>query len=315
MLEAMLHVDLPSRRVEREAPRWARRTPSPGPAVERLTVHVAEVLEHLLAALTGSELTDVLALWIDGRPVYLDREQRPDELEDVVLGPLHEGLWKDEQRDIRLAIDHRDRNLHAVVDVQLRSPVPVGQEALGIRITGEVSELRPQPGETALDWHRRVRQFARDPRRLEAYHVLHRVLVGRLAEQVRQAFGSVRIEEPWVELTRPDAMTLASLSRLHFGPEVEVAHYTAPAGEPPPSDRPEDLFWPDPYRAFLHWALIDTLVTERTWAKPWVRVVGPNHLLLATGDQVADRPDRLAWRHDAISYDVDGRLLVHANVL
>lgn len=315
MLEAALHVDLPSRRVERPAPRWAGRGRAPEPPIEHLSVRATEVVEHLLAALVDGQLTDLLGLWVDGAPRYLDRTQRPADLEEAVLGSLQEGLVREGHRGVRLLVDHRDRDLHAVVDVELRSPVPLGQDPLTLRVSAEIGELRPVAGETALDWHRRVRAFARDPRRIEAYHVLHRVLVGRLAERVREGFGSVRADEPWVELTRPDAATLAAMARLPFGPAVTVARYTAPAGEPPPGDRPEDLFWPDPYRPLLHWYLIDALVTERTWARPWVRVVGANHLLLATGDQVAERPDRLAWRHDAVSYDVDGRLLVHASAL
>ena len=325
MLVSDIYVDLPSVEATREMTRWERvqsrltgAEVDLGTGTDVLLVDTVYVVETLFDVLRQLELTDVISVLVDRRVLYLDGEQHPDDLEEAWDQAVRRGLLSHDLHELRLILEHQEADLHAIVDVGVRTPVRHGTEELHVRLHARVERLQVRPGESARQYDERVRRFAADLRFIEAYRVLMREFARRVAIALRDAMPDtpVRLEPTWVRVVRPEREHLARMRDLRFRHNVVVPYYRpAPTVERKGVfDDTYGYFYFDPYFMYLNWILLDTMLWDRAWRSEDVQIVEAGGTPFCSADQIERHADSLAWMHHAIAYDEDGDLVLSASI-
>jgi hypothetical protein len=241
----------------------------------RAALEATAVVEAARDALRRIDVTNGVSLVVDGTVLFHDREGHADDLGDLFLA-FHdnESVFGQGFNELRLAVEHREAGMHAVVEIQARSEHPRDAAAARVIVSGRVDALSPRPGETAESYRQRAEPIASDAKALELYRVQFASLVQRVRDALAAAMPTARVE---IEIAEPRIVRPGSES-----------------AQPPPAESrgydPYDHYYPSPLgmvaNAFM-WSALFSMAMP-----PHVTVVdGANHVQGHTDDPgITDGP-------------------------
>jgi hypothetical protein len=297
MFRAKIRVDLPSELPPPPKPvqglvRWLLgRVRAPDADFENLIVCGLTVLERTLNALEASGFDDIISIVVDGRPAYVDVENKLATLGEALDGVVRCGAVREGFGVLRLTASaicggEGDR-LRVLADVRIRSRVPEGEEELEILMAGRIGSLDIRAEERPREYARRVRAWVRDPKALDAAKATFDGRVDALSQALDRCVSGARaIREPTkIRVIVPGARQVGRLRYLTFGSALrDIVVQALPSHER--SGAYDDPFYRHLYSSYydlLSW-IVAGEVLDGAWPRADVELVAPSGSILATGE-------------------------------
>jgi hypothetical protein len=174
----------------------------------RAALEATAIVEGVRDAMRRLGVTNAVALVIDETVLFHDTHAQPDDLGDLFLA-FHDnapvfGTGFDE---LRLAVEHREGDLHVVAEVQARSEHPREEAAVRMVVSARITALTPRPGEDADAFRARATPVASDKAALAFYEAQFATFVGRMRDALAATMPTARVEIEVAEprIVRPQA--------------------------------------------------------------------------------------------------------------
>ncbi len=296
MLRAKIRVNLPSEAYPASGRvasmmRWVFLGPDPHAGRKHITVNGLAVLDKLVAGCAAADFDDVIAVLVDRKPVYIDTQQRLDDLHIALQSTLASGALKDGLRDVHFVLSRQAEGLHLLADVTVNDEVLVEADEIELRCSARISEFRVQGSEGLLAYQQRITAalgeglFSRAEERSAAQ-------ASRLAECLSSELRPADVEmvacSPRVVV--PGPRQVGRFRHLSFGvrPRPRVYRAASKRDRVGAYDDPHVYYYYDPYHDFLSWILVGEAAARR-WAARDVEFVHPDgHTLAIGGEALAD---------------------------
>ena len=293
MLQSNLVVDLPSAEIRR-APRpseWVRSLFGADPALpgsgrEELTISAVALIASLHRAFRTAGVADAVSLAIDGKVVWSDPHDRPDDLERMWAQVRERGVLDRPFDQMSLLLARRWQGMFLLFDLRLSRTVVLGEAEMLVEVYGR-PEISPQVGDTARGaWDRAYRWFS-DPDALDRGRIVLAAQVHALRDALAGAISDcvIRVGPTRVVLVRPSAEEIQALAGTRW-PWVSPGRWQITEGPAHPQA-------PDPFAAF--------------WADPGFPLTRA-----AAMRAMLEQPDAGARRAGVVVVDTSGRVLFEA---
>jgi hypothetical protein len=107
---------------------------------------------------------------------------------------------------LRLTIEHEEAGLHTVAEVIALSEHPEDATAARIVLSSRIKAFEPRPGEDEEAYRQRLAPIVGDEKRIETHRQQFESLVQRMADAVRKAMPTVRVEvrEAEAKIQKPE---------------------------------------------------------------------------------------------------------------
>lgn len=249
----------------------------PLPQERANTAATLTAAETCLRALDSAGFHDVISASVGSSLVYVDDEQRSDDLEAAITA-LAQCDTLNRGSPIQLALSREHDGLHTVVTVTLR-------DAMTIRWSSRITAFRIAKGERPGPYKRRIREALLSgafDNHLACAHTASDDLVAGLGT----AFGPTHItaSEMLARVVLPGPTQLGRLRHVGFGEQVRERTYHAvpTVRRRGPYDDPHVHHFFDPYHDLLCW-LLARAVAEGLWHPANVEFVDINGSPLQDG--------------------------------
>jgi hypothetical protein len=282
---------------------------------DELTIGALSLLEGILDACRKAGIKNAISFLVDKKVVYLDPNDVDDDVSLILSACERAGVLDKKFREMHLALAHREAGVHAIIDIEIKNEVMLGEEEMGVTFTGRPEGLRVQSGETAPEYAERVRAFAKDGEAMESARRALDALADRFAHALRTSIAGAKVTALAAEirLIAPESPQIARFRRLGFGGEIEEPGYRAL-----PTYRragayadPFYYYYYDPYYDFTNWLMLDTLLHHSYAHASLVHVVDPRGAELFTADAA---PAGGLWGSDVVSFDGAGQIAVDPSI-
>jgi virulence-associated protein VagC len=329
MFHASMHVDLPSELPPptpvRSLVRWLLGiVPKPDARFEKLISCALTALEGTLRALADAGFDDIISILVDGKPIYVDVENKLNDLEEALEGVARCEAIRQGFSVLRLtasSVSSRDGDaeaVHVLADVRLRARVLTGEEEIDITLSGRAVDLAIRPSEQPREYAERVRAWVHHATALDTALATFDALTDRLAASFdRVVLGARARRDPTsVRVIVPGLRQVARMRYLTFGPSFrEVVYQALPAHERTgPYDDPFYHHLYSPYADLQSW-IVAGEVLDGCWPRSDVELVAPNGTRIATGDRAqAVRPEDLEVARHAVRVDEQGQLVIDSSI-
>jgi hypothetical protein len=240
-LQAAIDVHLPSEAVLRSPTLWDRAVKAFGGRMDlstdriRAAIAATDVVDQVRRAIARLGITNAVSLVIDDQVIFRDDVGRPDDIGDLLIAMSeHAPVFGAGFRTLRMAVEHEEGGLHAVVEAIAQTEHPKDEPTVAVRVGARIRALETKSGESADSYRARVEPLLRDPTFLETHRRQFAALGARLADAIRAAFPEARVEERAVEATivrpRRDGRAPAVDRRKpqHPGYDPYVPYYGSP---------------------------------------------------------------------------------------
>jgi hypothetical protein len=234
----------------------------------RLSVEATTLVSELRRALRRLGITNAVSLVVDETVVFSDPHGNPDDFGDLVIAlSEHAPVFAGGFTSLRLAVEHEEAGLHAVVELECRSEHEQGEPSATVRAGARVRALEPLPGEEAEEYRRRVEPLVVNPMLLEGHRRQFEAFAARLTDALRAAFPEARVEER--------------------APEAKIVRPTTEAPAPPVAQDPQSpaydpyaRYYPHPFEGMLSGLLLGSLLSSAF--RPPIMIVHPSGAPLAS---------------------------------
>jgi hypothetical protein len=331
MFHAEIRVDLPSelpspRKPVRSLVQWLLgRVPAPDAGFETLISCGLTVLERTLEALDAAGFDDILSIVVDGRPAYVDVENKLGDLADALEGVVRCGLLREGFGVLRLTAsavcsqsEGSDDVVRVLADVRIRSRVPTGDPEVVIAMSGRVQRLEIQPEELPREYAGRVRAWVRDPGALDSAKAAFDGLTDALSQALARCMDGARAtrDPTKVRVIVPGPRQVGRFRYLTFGPTFRGIVYEAlPSHER--SGAYDDPFYRHLYSSYydlLSW-IVAGEVLDGAWPRSDVELVDPRGATLVTGDRASSlETETLEVERKAVRTNERGELVVDDSI-
>ncbi len=277
-------------------------------------------LHGFLQAFAEAGFDDVLSVVVDGRSVYVDVENRMNDIRDALEGVTRWGALKDGFSVFRISLSHRREGLHVLAEHRARRS-RTGKNARAapvVRLAGRIEDLMVRRTEGPREYAHRTRAWIRDGSRLVAMRQSFESVVDALRDAI-----VLRLPGSRPSSTRAE-MRVISLGNRQVGRFRHLGFEAAFRGAtycPLPEfertgayDNPFNDYLFSPYEDLFHWVALGEIL-EGHWNAPWVKVLHTSGKILTTGD-TAHTFDRglLEVSRDMVRVDASGALVVDDSV-
>jgi hypothetical protein len=318
MLNARLTVDLPSvETLRRMGPiEWLQalfgKRIDLHSGEEDLTIGALALVQALYNAFRKIGVTNAVALLVDKKVLYADAHEVENDLDLILRAAERSRLLRQRFKEMHLALEHRERGLHTIIDIKIQGHVMRSEAEMEILLSSRLEHLRITAGETAAAYAARIRAFGQAPEAAEEYRQMLETLQERLAAALRAALpGAVIHPTPaQIRLTWPEVRQIGRFRRLRFGADARTSGY-----RPVPMRQQRGVYsdpyyhyYYDPYYDLTNWLLLDTLLRQRTWPSPHWHIVPSDGSDAYVPDNTAHVAS--AWASAAVYVDDMGNLQV-----
>jgi hypothetical protein len=318
MLHARLTVDLPSvETLRRMGPiEWLQalfgKRIDLHSGEEGLTIGALALVQALYNAVRKIGVTNAISLLVDKKVLYADAHEVENDLDRILRAAERSRLLRQRFKEMHLALEHRERGLHTIIDINIQGHVMRGEAEMEIILSSRLEHLRIAAGETAAAYAARIRAFGQAPEAAEEYRQRLETLQERLAAALRAALpGAVIHPTPaQIRLTWPEVRQIGRFRRLRFGADVRTSGY-----RPVPTRQQRGVYsdpyyhyYYDPYYDLTNWLLLDTLLHQHTWPSPHWHIVPLDGSDAYVPDNTAHVAS--AWASAAVYFDDMGNLQV-----
>lgn len=317
MLHTTLQVELPSEPYPatgrlRGWLRWVLVGPSPTDGHTHLVLNALATLERVLLAFAEAGFDDVIAVLVDRRPVYIDTQERLDDLPLALQRTVECGALAKGVQGVQLVLSRRvdeSPQLHHLAEVTLCDDVLEGEPQLRIRWSTRVVGLRVARDEDGPTYAQRIAASLADGALTQARGSTT-AAVSALRDALTTHLSPVRIEAPELRtaVVVPGPKQVGRFRHLGFGTRLRPRVY-----RPQPKDKrvgayddPHVYYYFDPYHDLLSWLMVDEALAGR-WRDPAVEFVSPDGTALFAGGEAP--PPTFEVPRDAVTIERD-RLVV-----
>jgi hypothetical protein len=318
MLHARLTVDLPSvETLRRMSPiEWLQALFGKHfdlhSGEEDLTIGALALVQALYNACRKIGVTNAIALLVDKKVLYADAREVENDLALILRAAERSRLLRQRFKEMRLALEHRERGLHTIIDIKIQSHVRRGEAEMEMILSSRLEHLRIAAGETAAAYAARIRAFGQAPEAAEEYRQRLETLQERLAAALRAALPGavIHLTPAQMRLTWPEARQIGRFRRLRFGADVCKSGYRPVLTRQQRGvySDPYYHYYYDPYDDLTNWLLLDTLLHQRTWPSPHWHIVPSDGSDAYVPDNTAHVAS--AWTSAAVYFDDMGNLQV-----
>lgn len=271
MLFTAIEIDLPSEPYPQSGRvsamlRWIVSGPDPYAGKKRSTENGLEVVDKLLRGFGEAGFDDIVSVYVEEKPVYLDTEERLSDLSVALDRALESGALKEGLKDIRLIASRQADGLHTLADVTVDDDVLVEDKAVQIKLSSRISALRVQPDETALEYRERVVKIL-DAEGLDDSKRRADEVATRLAQSLSQQLDPAKVSkgETIARVVVPGPNQVGRFRHLGFGDRLRKRIY-----RPEPSEKHKEPYWDphpsyyyDPYHDLFSWLVVEELIQGR----------------------------------------------------
>ncbi len=225
MIECKLSIDLPSQETNRTSSlfEWVGSLFGSKPDLrsgqEQLTVSGNSLLEGLYGALRDNGVEDAIALLVDKKVIYHDKEGHRRDLRLMAVAAQESGVMDKNFKEMHLVMSTEHVGLNVLVDVKIRSLNTLGEPEVQILLSGRPEVLTAGKDENPASYAERVRAFAADPHQLEALRLTLDSFAARLADAARRHLPVVHVDHrpAHIQLLRPDKASLTAMNGTQAG--------------------------------------------------------------------------------------------------
>lgn len=308
MLSARLTVDLPSESLTTDVDpvEWLREWIGGPIAVrEALTVSPFSLVEGITGAFGRADVRDVVALEVDGTPVYVDPEGQTNDRGAAVDAAEARGVFERSFERMWMAFSTHSHGLHVLFDSSVVREVERGAAEMTVEVGARADALRRGVDETAAGYAARVRAALSTSEALgDARGAVDR-LCAHLADALERTLigGTVQVERARIRIIEPTLDELRAVAEAADPTSFAAARIgDGRRGHVDPYSR----YFDDPMDALTRWLMVDAALTG-LFRDPHVDVVDASGERLF--DAMAPDPARCATA-GAVSFDAPGGVRV-----
>lgn len=290
-LSATIDLHLPGEAILRSPTFWERLRHKFGGTLDletdraRVAFGVTALVDQVRAGLKRIGVDNAVSLVVDEQVVFSDTEGKPGDLPELVdaLGE-HARVFGTDFRSVRLAVEHEEAGLHAVLEIQVRAEHRKSEPTAAVRVGARIRELEARIGETAEQYRDRVKPLVENTALLEGHRRQFDALVARLVDALRAAFPEGRVTE------RPSQAQVVKPGEGRAMPRPEPGH---------PAYDPYLAYYPSPFESMLSSMLITSFLMSAMHPPHDILVVHPSGAPIGHADDLgshqaelsADAPD------------------------
>jgi len=250
----------------------------------RVALEASALVDQVKRALVRLGIDNAVSLVVDDTIIFQDIDGRPGDLPDLILAlSEHASVFGRGFREMKLAVEHDEANLHLLVEVRALTQHKRGEPSAYVSVGGRIRDLEPRKGEAAEAYRARVEPLARDAGLLATARMQFQSFVGRLEAALRAALPEAVVEEK-----RAEALVVRPTTQP-----------TQPPQDPrSPMYDPYAVYYPvSPLGVMLDVMLISSFM--HMMMPPPIMVVHPSGAPIGTADTIKDHPEAVeASAHD-----------------
>ena len=276
------------------------------------------IFEGFIGALGDAGFDDVLSVVVDGKPVYVDPDERVGDLNDALEGTVKCGALKEGLQVLRATFSRHIEGLHVLAELRVKARVPEGEEEASILLSARVDALAARPEDGPREFAARVREYVQDSAKLSADRDRVAALAQGLVDSTNKRFphSEVKADETEVLVIAPGPKQVGRMRHLGFKGSFRSPTYNAlPTYERSGAyDDPHNTYRYSPYHDLMSWIALGELLSGH-WAQTWVKIVHPTGPLLCTGDRAKGMdPARLEVPRDVVRVSPEGQVTVDDSI-
>jgi len=236
----------------------------------RVALEATALVDQVKRAFGRLGIDNAVSLVIDDTVIFQDIDGRAGDLPDLILAlSEHASVFGRGFREMKLAVEHEEANLHLLLEVRALTQHPRGEPSAYVSVGGRIRDLEPRTGETADAYRARVEPLAKDAGLLETARMQFQSFVGRLEAALRAALPEATVEEK-----RADAVVVRPTTQP-----------TPPQQDPrSPVYDPYLVYYPSPLSTVLDVMLISSFMSMMM--PPPIMIVHPSGFPIGTADTI-----------------------------
>jgi len=292
-----------------------------GDSDEELREHLKRnlaVFECLLRAFESSGFDDVVAIVVDGKPAYVDVDERIGDFEEALGRLVSSKVLAKGFAVIRTTFRRRDSSLELLAELRCHARGRQRVDETRVRISARPLDHGPAQEEGPREYAQRVREYVRDADGLEAARARVGEVRDQLAAEIEARIPGCGIQpgSALIRFIAPGNRQLGRMRHLGFGTGLRsTVRCSLPSYERVgPYDDPLSRHYYSPYSDLFHWIAVGE-VLEGHASSPNVEVVSATGRRLFWGDGAGDfDPSEFAVSRDVVRVSPQGRLKIDASV-
>lgn len=276
------------------------------------------VFESLFRGFHDAGFDDVVALVVDGKPVYVDTEEQIGDLQLALERVIGSKVVAEGFAVMRTTFCLRRDGLEFLAELRCHARSDKRTDETRVRLSARPIDHAPSEDEGPKAYATRVRAYVRDHARIEAQRVVVETLRETLQARLCDALPELRVEasEVAVRFIAPGRRQLGRMRHLTFGTRVGGSATCAlPSYERTgPYDDPLSRNYYSQYGDLFHWLAVGE-VLEGHLPSPHVEVVSATGRRLFFGDHAkAFDPADFAVSRNVVRVSPEGRLKIDASI-
>jgi hypothetical protein len=277
--KAALQIDLPSEQVFEHQGTLskifgAKATPT---GDERVVGSTLAVIDRFVRAYQAMGISNVIALKVDQKTIYLDNAMVEDDLRQMVDAlEANRGVLSETFDFIHLVVEHDVAGIHYVFDTKVRGQVTMGAEEVYVVISGKIDALNPTPGETAAAYDGRLRKLLSMPGFLASTKLLFERKVKEFRDQLKVQTGASEavMDHLEVGLVRPSRRSVLELASVPFGQhEITFRHRGIVDDGVTYFHDPYSVYYRNPFDTLTNLVFLSALIDHSTAELPIATVL------------------------------------------
>ncbi len=276
------------------------------------------VFEALLRSFGEAGFDDVIAIVVDGKPVYVDMDERMRDLELALEGVVRSGALADGFAVMRTTFRRRQDGLKVLGELRCHPRRAGRADETRVQISARPLDIDPTEEEGPVEYAARVRAYLADADRVEAQRQTVAGIAADVEARIEDAIpGCTTVGGGTVvRFISPGMRQLGRMRHLGFRSAARRTVYCSlPSYERVgPYDDPLNRHYYSPYQDLFHWIAVGEVLAGQLPTGS-VEVVTTTGRLLFHGDDAAGfDAAELAVSRDVVRVSEDGRLKIDESV-
>jgi hypothetical protein len=183
-----------------------------------------DLLLKICRAYASAGITNAIALEIDQKQIFLDTEEREDDLNEMMSAAQRSGELQKPFHNMHILLSHEEEGLRTLFDIRADQEALAGAAPITTDISARILQMQIRRGEGAKDYAERLRSFAADTSLLDEYRRSLTDLTERVAAHLGHALpdASVTHEAVTVRMQKLTPQQIGNFRNLSFGETVET---------------------------------------------------------------------------------------------
>lgn len=276
------------------------------------------VFEVLLRGFEDAGFDDVVAIVVDGKPMYVDTEERIGDLQLALERVLGSESVAEGFAVMRTTFCRRHDGLELLAELRCHARSDVRSDETRVRVSARPVDHAPLEGEDPKAYATRVRSYVQDHARIEAQRVAVEQVRDRLAERMRHVLSELTVDPSpvTVRFVAPGRRQLGRMRHLTFGARARgSASCALPSYERTgPYDDPLSRNYYSQYGDLFHWLAVGEVLAGHLPSEHVEVVSATGRRLFRGPDAKSFDPSEFSVSRSVVRVSPEGRLKIDASV-